>query len=393
MNRTIGFDISALDTSFKEHSARGIGRYVSELKNYFDSANTNGTAVKYFDHTLFSKNSIIDRLIDSSPIGRDTLKQQIIYPLRLKSRVTSEYSGLHFPAHMDAPSWSRKPYILTVLDIIPLVLKDLYSADNPGWKFKLARFLELRAIKSASVILAISQCTADDLNRVLNIPYEKIVVTPLGVDTKFFDEVSPEKRKDLRLRYKIPENDQYVLYVGGIDPRKNYKLMLESFSNLLKMCSGNSLPQPSLVLAGRIETDREYPKLLEIIAKLGLKDRVILTGFVPDEELRIMLKEAEVFFFPSLYEGFGLPPLEAMAAGTPVVSSDKSSMPEVLGKAALYFDPSNSQQAAERLFEVISNSNKARSMSEAGIAQAKNFSWSKTGDLTLKAYEFFLNGQ
>ena len=391
--KTIGFDISALDTGFKAHSARGIGRYVSELKNYFDSHGTNGTKVEYFDHTLFSKNSFLDRVIDSAPLGRETLKQQIIYPLRLKSRATAKYTGLHFPAHMDAPSWSRKPYLLTVLDIIPLVLKDLYRADNPGWKFKLARWLELSAISSASTILAISQCTADDLNRVLDIPYEKIVVTPLGVDDKFFVEFSPEEKSKVRKAYNISEDTPFVLYVGGIDPRKNYPVMLDAFAKLLERCRESNEQEPILVMAGRIESDREYPKLLKRVSALGIKNNVILPGFVPDQDLTVLLSDCGVFFFPSLYEGFGLPPLEAMAAGAPVVSSNTSSMPEVLGDAALYFDPSDSQAGADRLYEVISNTEKAKEMSEAGIKQAKKFTWSKTGDLTRKAYELFLNGR
>ncbi|MCB0317125.1 MAG: glycosyltransferase, partial [Bdellovibrionales bacterium] len=119
---------------------------------------------------------------------------------------------------------------------------------------------------------------------------------------------------------------------------------------------------------------------------------VLLIGFVPDDDLKILLNTCSIFFFPSLYEGFGLPPLEAMAAGAPVLSSNTSSLPEVLGSAASFFDPQDFNSAGEKLYEILSNTDLRKKMSEDGVRQAKKYTWEETGSLTTQAYEKFLNG-
>lgn len=383
----VGLDTSALDDNFKNHSMRGIGRYVQELNRYFHNKTFPNVSIGTFDHSVFRQRSLVSSLIEALPAGRRTLTQQVLYPLRLNKAPLTAFDVVHFPAHMDAPAWSPKKYILTVLDLIPLVLKDLYKADKPSWRFTFARFLEIRAIKNAALIVAISENTANDVHRLLAVPREKIVVTPLGVDAKFFEAALTEDREVLCRRYDISAHRPIVLYVGGIDQRKNYIGLLESFSKLLALSAQNKRPAPLLVMAGNIESDAQYPKLLAHIKKLGLASDMAMLGFVEDKDLLQLYALSSVFFFPSLYEGFGLPPLEALAAGTPVVSSDRSSMPEVLGDAALMIDPQNTSQAAEKLFAVLHEPGLAQSLRERGKIQARKFTWASTGEQTLKAYE------
>jgi glycosyltransferase involved in cell wall biosynthesis len=390
---TVGLDTSALDPAFKAHAARGIGRYVQELKGYFDSHASKSLKVGFFDHRSIVGPRMIDAAIERLPAGRQTVRQQIVYPLRLNSSDTGKFNVLHFPAHMDAPSWSIKRYILTVLDLIPLVCSDLYRAARPGWRFKLARWLEIRAIKNASLILAISENTAEDVHRLLGVPRERIVVTPLGVDERFFIGDEGHNPAGILRKYSIPENRPLVLYVGGIDPRKNTGMLLRSFVKLLQIARERGEVEPLLMLAGKIQTDREFPALAALVKSLDLESHVLLPGFVPDQDLLRVYSISSAFFFPSLYEGFGLPPLEAMAAGLPVVSSNTSAMPEILGDAALSIDPHDEAGAARALHEIIHNRELALSLREKGRARARLYSWDGTGTKTLRAYEEFASGR
>jgi glycosyltransferase involved in cell wall biosynthesis len=386
---SIGFDISGLDPNFKEHATRGIGRYVSELYQHFKNLDDPKVKIGWFDHRQLTKNNLVDRLIDHLPLGKMTARQQLLYPFRLGHGPTKNFDLLHFPAHMDVPSWCPKPFVLTVMDLIPLVLSDLYRANNPGWRFALARWLEIRAIKNASLILAISDNTAHDINRVLGIPMDRIRVTYLGINDKFFDAKLVEDEVLLRQRYRIPPDRKIVLYVGGIDQRKNYRGLLSSFGALLEIFKDQSQSAPILVIAGGIESNKEYPRLMDCMRQLGLKDHVVMPGYVTDGDLLQLFAISSVFHFPSLYEGFGFPPLEAMAAGLPVVSSNTSCMPEILGDAALLVDPTDSRESAKALFDVMTNEEVAGRLRQAGKKRARLFTWDLTAQKTLQAYQEF----
>jgi glycosyltransferase involved in cell wall biosynthesis len=389
----IGFDTSALDETFKAHAARGIGRYVRELKRYFDaraaSEGDTGLCVGEFDHRQLTLGNSADRIVDRLPFGRHTVRQQLLYPMRLSKVTAGRFDALHFPAHMDAPSWSVRRYALTVLDLIPMVCRDLYRADRPGWRFHLARWLEMRAIKNASLVLAISENTARDVRRLLGIPAERIVVTPLGVDERFF--AAPRMLEDasamgaLRRRLDLPADRPVVLYVGGIDQRKNWKGLLEVHAELVRRRS-EPPRRPALVMVGKIENDEHFPALKARIAELGLEGDVRLAGFLNDEELLRAYALSTVFFFPSLYEGFGLTPLEAMAAGVAVVSSNTSAMPEVIGDAAVPIDPSDVRACAEAVDALLSDGARRLELQATGRARAARFTWERTGKATLEAY-------
>jgi glycosyltransferase involved in cell wall biosynthesis len=386
MMLTVGFDTSALDSEFKAHAARGIGRYVQELKQYFDSHPHPAVRVAAFDHHSFAPLPMVEGLLGRCPLGKVTLKQQLIYPIKMGLTGRRGFDLLHFPAHMDAPSWSPKQYIVTVLDMIPVVCHDLYRPDRPGWRFHLARWFERRGIKNAALVLAISENTARDVNRILGVPYEKIVVAPLGVDQKFFAAERGGEDEQLRAKYGIAPGRRVLLYVGGIDQRKNCGGLLQV---LKRVAARFQDAPPLLVMAGKIQSDRQFPKLEAMIKEHGLDGLVLMPGYVPDEDLIRFYGLSSVFCFMSLYEGFGLPPLEAMAAGLPVVSSDTSAMPEVLGEAAVMVSPHAHDQAADAVCAILENSQLAASLSARGRAQAKKFSWAQTGRRTMEAYSRF----
>lgn len=385
----VALDISALDPSFKAHAARGIGRYVSELYRHFEfyrDVDLNGLGLQYFQHD----DMVPPGWTQFLPVGKTTVKQQLLYPLRIgRYARKNQIDVFHFPAHMDPPAWSPAPYIVTVLDLIPLVCEDMYRAHRPGWRFALARWLELRAIQNAALVIAISECTKNDVHRLLGVPEERIVVTPLGVDDKFFETSLPPDENEFRNSLDLPLDRKLILYVGGIDERKNIPGMLRSFARIVGRAKEQEKTAPALVLAGKIQGDRHYPEVRQLIATLNLQDDVFLPGYVPDTELRRLFSIVSVFWFMSFYEGFGLPPLEACAAGVPVVSSGRSVMSEVLGDAALLINPEDEVAAAEAVEAVLSNSQLERELREKGPARARLYPWSQTAGLTLEAYRRF----
>lgn len=385
---TVSFDISALDASFKEHATRGIGRYVSELKRYFDHHSFEDFQVTTFDHGQIWNGSLLGRACELLPAGRVTVKQQLLFPFRLGALPGGKRSVLHFPAQMDAPTWCSRKTIVTVLDLIPVVLADLYRAERPGWRFQLARWLERRAIKNASLIIAISECTARDVVRCFGINRERIVVTPLGVDSKFFiprsADTPPEEQA--RARFKLPSGRPVILYVGGIDQRKNWRGLLTTLAALKERAESSGRPSPVLAMVGKIDQDRQFPALNGLISELGLKDDVVCTGYLPDSELFELYQISALFLFLSLYEGFGLPPLEAAAAGVPVVSSNRASLPEVLEEGALLVDPEWSEDVVAAIESLLEDPSKAYALGQQGQAHARRFSWERTGELTADAY-------
>ncbi len=363
----IALDICALSPNVKAHAARGIGRYVSELKKRL-------TDVYFFDSVELTKSNPISKLIDYLPAGRLTVRQQLLYPFYLAS--LKDVSLIHFPAHMDAPSWCKIPTIVTVLDLIPFLFPDLYKPEQGGVRYNLARCIEKRGILNAKRIIAISKTTATDVESVLGIPQSKISVTPLGIGEEFYEGAAIKDYKD---KYNLNSNEPVFLYVGGVDPRKNIERLLEAISRV----------KGTLLIAGKIESERNYPKIKDLIRKLGLENKVKFLGFVTDEELRGLIRSVDAFIFPSLYEGFGFPPLEAMAGGALVLSSNTSCMPEILGsEAPIYFDPLKTDSIVDAL-NIAQNLSidEKKSRGEFGIRQAKKFSWNETAKLTREAYE------
>jgi glycosyltransferase involved in cell wall biosynthesis len=293
---------------------------------------------------------------------------------------------------MDAPAWSSKPYVLTVLDLIPHVLKDLYRAHKPGWRYRAARSLEVRSIKQATLLLAISECTAVDLQRVLGIPRERIVVTPLGVDDRFFTpgrvrgSIGLERRREIRLKLGIPVDRPIVLYVGGHDERKNIATLVGIVGEARNHLVAHGQSAPVLVMAGRLSAPEERHRLEAALRHHDMAKDTINLGYVGDEELGDLYTESALFLFPTLYEGFGLPALEAMAAGLPVVGSSTSSIPEVVGEAGELFNPLSISDGARAVLAVLENEERGRFLSARGIERAKLFSWERTARATVEGY-------
>ncbi len=236
-----------------------------------------------------------------------------------------------------------------------------------------------RFLRRADAIIAVSECSKRDAVRLYGIDPARIGVIYEGVDARFRPVTDPARLAQVRARYNLPE--RYVLYVGTIEPRKNLTTLLEAWS---KIRISNFEFRNSLVIGGK--TGWLYEGFFARLRELGLEDEVLLPGYIADEDLPAVYSAASVFVFPSLYEGFGLPPLEAMACGTPVVCSSASSLPEVCDEAALLVEPTDVPALIQAMSRVLSDAPLRATLRARGLAQAAQFTWERTARETLAVY-------
>jgi len=287
---------------------------------------------------------------------------------------------VHFPVHRcdDFLSYFLNPEVkkvLTIHDLIPFFLNEQKSFQNRHiW----VPMLKL-AHKKNTRIIAVSDSTRKDCEKYLQVPREKISVIPLAADPVFRPH---EDIDDVRFRVatRFGIETPFLFYTGSLMPRKNIRRLIEAF----RMLKQKSYPL-ALVIGG---PDTSCPNdLMELIIREGLKRDVLFTGYVTKEDLVDIYNAAEIFVYPSLYEGFGIPPLEAMACGTPVVVSNTSSLPEVVGDAGRQVNPTDTNEIATAIEELIQDEGYRVELSRKGLARSKMFSWERAGRETWKVYE------
>lgn len=265
--------------------------------------------------------------------------------------------------------------IVTIHDLIPYVMPETVG------KGYLAKFLkELpRVVELSDGIITVSEWSKKDILKFFPIEENKVYVTPLAADKKY-KPLNREKCKyELKNKYNITK--PFILYIGGFSPRKNVKALLIAFSQVF-----NRLNQEyELVIVGANKDDGSY--LSKMSSSLDVSSNIIFTGFAPEEDLPILYNGCDIFVYPSLYEGFGLPPLEAMNCGTPVITSNISSIPEVVGDGGILIDPFNTASLIDALEMVLNDDNKKKELSEKGLIRASSYSWKKTAEETIKVYK------
>lgn len=240
-----------------------------------------------------------------------------------------------------------------------------------------------RSLKTAAKIIAVSRFTKSEIEKYYRIPSEKIAVAPNGIDFDLFNrDIDRKKLEETRQKYKLPE--KFILYIGTLQPRKNIPVLVEAMKIFYEKYNPQDI---KLVIAGNRSAHNFDPDIDESIKKYNLQDKIIFPGWIDEEDKPALYKLAGCFVFPSLYEGFGIPIVEAMAAGVPVVSSDKSSLPEAGRDGAVFANPEKPGEFAEKIHEVLSDENLRKNLIEKGKKAAKNFSWQKTAEKTLEVYE------
>jgi len=386
-----------LDLSPAVHQHAGLGRYAQELLLALAVTDGQNEYVVFYNNPATAR---VDPTLERFPKITTPLSYK---PWRLSAllahfaRIPQDhlFPGVdlfHATDHL-LPYFRRIKSVFTLHDLIFLFHPETHKPLN-RW------FLTLmmpRFLRAADAVIAVSECTKRDVIRFYGIPEEKITVIYEGVNPRF-RPASPETIAAVRARYNLPEH--FILYVGTIEPRKNLTALLEAFHHLLATRSlrpapcdllpatCSLLPAPCdlrLVIVGK--KGWLYEGFFRRLRELGLEDRVIFTGYVPDEDLPAIYSAADLFVFPSLYEGFGLPVLEAMACGTPVVCSNTSSLPEVAGDAALLVDPADVRALAGAMERALRDEGKWREMRERGLQQAARFSWDEAAAMSLKVYQ------
>ncbi|MFH1207093.1 MAG: glycosyltransferase family 1 protein [Patescibacteria group bacterium] len=263
-----------------------------------------------------------------------------------------------------------------------VTVHDLAIYKNPAWfpsQIFSTKLLVPRSLKSADRVIAVSESTKHDLQDMFNIPSRKMKVIYEGVDVKKI----PLKSKKFDSVDSFKLSKKYIFFVGTLEPRKNLVTLLRAYKKLLQW--GGVFPGYQLALAGAKGYKSE--EVFAAIKALGLGRNIKYLGYVTHNQKIDLIKRAACFVFPSSYEGFGLPVLEAMALGTPVATSNISSLPEVAGKAALLFDPEKEQTIANALRKILSDNKLRTRLSQAGMARAGQFSWERCARETVKVYE------
>lgn len=288
---------------------------------------------------------------------------------------------VHIPHLFWIPRGLGCPYIVTVHDL----LDHMYGSRNASsLRRNLHFYMTRRALRKASRIIAVSQFTKNEIEKLLGIPDERIEVVHNAIDERFLHGHATDADRELiAQRYLV--NYPFILYAGAIRPHKNVVRIIEAFSALKsELQKEQQYPDLKLIIIG--DDLSSHPRLRRTVVRGCVQNDVRFLGFVPIEVLRIFYDVAKVFVFPSLYEGFGLPPLEAMAHGTPVVTSNTSSLPEVAGNAALLVNPENVFEIRRGLQRALLDSGLRTQMKQRGYEQAQRFSWTKSVSRILGIY-------
>lgn len=311
--------------------------------------------------------------------GRDdTLKGNLAFRAIVK-RLGCDV--VHIPHLFWIPRGLGCPYIITVHDL----LDHMYGSRNASnMRRNLHFYLTRRVLRKAARVIAVSQFTKNEIEKLLAIPDARIEVVYNAIDERFLHGHATDADRELiSQRYLV--NYPFILYAGAIRPHKNVVRIIEAFSALKsELHKEQQYPDLKLIIIG--DDLSSHPRLRRTVVRGCVQNDVRFLGFVPIEVLRIFYDTAKIFVFPSLYEGFGLPPLEAMAHGTPVVTSNTSSLPEVAGNAALLVNPENVFEIRRGLQRALLDPALRERMKQRGYEQAQRFSWTTSVSRILEIY-------
>ena len=366
----IGLEISPLALNVS-----GIPNYIFRLLHGFASIDKENQYFLYTNRPVPFDLGLPDNfrtVILKRPLPRFQLWFQIELPYMLKKNGIDVFHGL----------FSRLPFMLPVPGV--LTVHDLSGYKMPWFHKRKTHFTNLMYplfVKRASRIIAVSEFTAKELASCFPKASDKTTVVHEAAPPEYSEVMEKSELNRIREKYDLPR--RFLLFLGTLEPRKNLPGLLEAFLQV-----ADTVPY-SLVISGAIGWKTE--ELFDKLKKPGVKDRVQLTGFVDRKDIPVLLSLAEVFIYPSLYEGFGLPVLEAMACGTPVITSNISSMPEIAGDAALLVDPHSTESIANAISTLAHDEDQRKLLHEKGLKRVDEFSWEETARKTLEVYSLVIS--
>lgn len=370
-----------IDARFLGPEGTGIGRYVGKLLENLEAID------KKNDYWIVLRSSNFDLYRPKNPNFRKviadvrwySIREQLLIP---KVLLTIRPDLVHFP-HFNIPIAYTGKFVVTIHDLIGSEYKSIDSTTRAPLVYWAKHFIYERVVRQAvgraEKVIVPTNTIKDKVSKQLSISADKIAVTYEAADEKFFDWGESDsllgKSEEVLKKYKIKK--PYIINAGNSFPYKNLDRLLESLTHLSKEVSFVN-PSPKSAFQDRLRERAE---------KLGVNERLNLPGFVSDEELAVLYRNALAYVMPSLSEGFGLPALEAMASRLPVIVSDIPVLREVCGDNALYVDPNNPQDIAEKIKKLMSGQDLRQRLINEGLERVRQFSWRKTAAQTLQVYE------
>ena len=344
----------------------GIGTYVRNLLRHLSRLDSET------DYVLLCRaedSGVVDELGENfRTIPEAARPYSISEQLRIPLDIRREGIDLFHAPHYVLPLLTPCKSVVTIHDCIHLRFPQ-YLPNRLAYAY--ARSSLWIATHRSNRVLTVSEASKRDILRYFRIPEGKIDVIYNAIDERYDETPAPDEVERVRDRYQL--NAPYVLYAGNIKPHKNLERLIEAFHTLRQDAD---LAHVKLLIIG--DEISKYATLRRAVHKYKLHKHVRFFGFVPDKTLAVLYRLARVFVFPSLYEGFGLPPLEAMASGTPVITSNVSSLPEVVGDAALLIDPLNPAAIADAMRRVLMDSDLRETLREKGLKRVREFSWERS---------------
>jgi glycosyltransferase involved in cell wall biosynthesis len=359
-----------IDARLTQYRQAGISRYTMQLIEGLGRCQTADEFVVL--QSIRSKTLLVDR---PNFVRRRILTpshhrlEQLALPLELYA---ARLDVLHSPDFIP-PFLRRCRSVITIHDLVFMLFPHFLTKDAARYYGQIDE-----AVRRTDAIIAVSQSTKQDIMRLLGVPEKKISVIYEAVSPAFRPQRSAETTRRARERFGIPGD--FILFVSTIEPRKNVPMLLKAFRWLLD----HYRLDVKLVLAG--EKGWLFGEVFQQVTKQKLQEDVIFLGRVSNEELLMLYNTAQVLVAPSIYEGFGLTPLEAMACGTPVVVSNVSALPEIVGDAGLLVDPNNAEEIAVAVARLLGDAELRTSLVEKGYRRASVFSWDKAAQDTLALY-------
>lgn len=361
----------------------GVGRYALNLVKHLAKIDNEN------EYVIFKNNLCSEKLTDKSNFKEIVVDEPLLSFKTLfsfhKTVMKEKIDFLHCTYHLSPLSNDIKK-IVTVHDLMDIVFEGHFSHQpfliEQGLKYYF-KFATPRTILGADELIVMSEYTKMEILKYFPIvKSDKITVIPLGAE-EYFKPANEEDKNKLRIKYNLP--NEFLLFVGNTKKYKNVDMLIDAYGEYCKNVFGEPF---ALIIAGMKNVAGD--KLNKIIAEMGLENKIKFIGTIDENELPILYSAAKWFIFPSLYEGFGFPPLEAMSCGTPVICSNAASLPEVVGDAGIYFDPRKPEELTKILLDSINDENLRSDLIRKALSQAKKFSCEKTAKETLEVYKNIL---